>query len=200
MNLQTNMREEWLINATELSKNVFKQVGYSIPENIKLSCSYPSNGKGGKKKKPVGQCIDTSASAENNYNILIHPEISDKIEVLGILTHELVHATVGIKEGHNKVFKQCATSVGLEGKMTATTTGEKFDNLFSDVIKELPDYPHGSIILSDNDKKQTTRMLKLTCENETGLILRMSKGAYDKFGSPLCGCCNIPMVLNEKGV
>ena len=120
--------------------------------------------------------------------------------MLGILTHELVHATVGIKEGHNKVFKQCATSVGLEGKMTATTTGEKFDNLFSDVIKELPDYPHGSIILSDNDKKQTTRMLKLTCENETGLILRMSKGAYDKFGSPLCGCCNIPMVLNEKGV
>ena len=72
--------------------------------------------------------------------------------------------------------------------MTSTTTGEKFDNLFSDVIKkELPDYPHGSIILSDTDKKQTTRMLKLTCVNETGLILRMSKGAYDNFGHRYVG-------------
>ena len=191
-NLKTNNREQWLINATNLSRKVFKQFGYNVPNNIKFSCSFPANSRVGAKLKAIGQCIDPSASNEKHFNILIHPAIEDKLKVLGILVHELCHATVGIKNGHNHVFKKCANTVGLEGQMRSTTTGDLFNNLFKDVLKALPDYPHGAVILNSK-KKQTTRMLKLMCG--CGCIVRMSNGAYEKFGAPICGTCGEQMEL-----
>ena len=71
-------REDFLENATKLMKPLFKEKGYSIPLNLRVSCSFPSRGGLAKKLKTIGQCWDSSTSDENKYNVFISPTIDEK--------------------------------------------------------------------------------------------------------------------------
>ena len=189
-------REDFLEKATELMKPLFKDKGYNIPLNLRVSCSFPSTRGLSAKQKAIGECWDSSASDENKYNVFISPTIDDKWLVLSVLVHELVHATVGLKNGHNHIFKKCATALGLEGKMTATTFGETFKQLFKNVFNSLPKYDYKKINGS-NRKKQSTRLLKVVCANGTGFVGRFSKGSLNNFGFPKCPCCDEKMILEN---
>ena len=200
-------REGWLLNAVDLERDVFKLLGYNVPKNINVSCSFCSKGNG-EKNATLGECWTSETSADDKFNIFITPKIDDKWNVLDILTHEIVHATVGIKQGHNKVFRKCATAVGLEGKMTCTEGKEKYKKLHAEVFKLLPDYPHGKLTGSTNDKKQSTRLVKIMCENEdcesqshtahgkklNGYTLRGTRVWISKYGCPKCPACDEEML------
>ena len=185
-------RESWLINAINLMRPIIKNKGYIVPSNIKVACSFCSVGNiVGAKNQRLGECWSDKTNEENKFHILISPSLEDKKRVLGVLVHELVHSIVGLKNGHNHIFKKCATTLGLEGKMTATTEGEEFETIFSEVFKQLPDYPHKAL-LNMNRKKQTTRLIKVVCE-EHNYIARVSRKTLEELGAPICPSCNEPM-------
>jgi len=156
MNHTTN-RETYLNYITDTYvRDHFKAKGYTIPANVRMSCSLTST------KKAIGQCWSSLNSADNHFEIFISPKVADSVEVIDILIHELVHATVGIKAGHKAPFKACAIAVGLESKMTSASANADLKATIQSWVDEAGQYPHAPLTQS-GIKKQSTRMLKCVC-------------------------------------
>ena len=161
-------RETWLNTITQayLVKH-FASKGYTIPANVRLSASFTSRGAGmrkGQKTRRIGECWTSSASGDNTIEIMISPVIQDSVKAVGILIHELVHATVGNEAGHGKVFKQCALSVGLQGQMRSTSASPELKAIIQSWVLEAGQYPHAPLTQS-GIKKQSTRMIKCVCSH-----------------------------------
>ncbi len=187
LTLITLTREQWLTEAIfKLSHAIFTPAGYTIPQ-VRVSTGFTGSRSG---FKAVGVHWKPAAAADNVGQIFISPLVSDSLEVLAILVHELVHATVGNEHGHGKVFKQCALKVGLTGKMTSTTASEPLKAMFKQL--EMSDYPHSKLNPKLARKKQSTRMIKMICQ-DCGYIARASFSAIRTHGSVLCPCNNQPM-------
>jgi hypothetical protein len=73
----------------------------------------------------VGEHWSARASADQTHEILISPVIDDPVRVLGILVHELAHASTD-GDGHKGRFPALVKALSLEGKPTATVEGERF--------------------------------------------------------------------------
>jgi hypothetical protein len=160
-------REEWLVAATDLLRPIFKaRAEVKLPKNVRMACGFTSAGARGKR---IGECWSRTASADDTFEMFIHPKLDDPVRVLGVLVHELVHAGVGIKEGHNKVFGKAARAMLLEGKLTATTEGDAFKKEIASVLlPKLGDYPHAALGgkgETTGPKKQKTRLLKVYCRH-----------------------------------
>jgi hypothetical protein len=188
-------REQWLEAAVQLMAPLFNKGEYKVPR-VRVSCGWPSS-RGLSSKRPAGgECWAAESAEDNVSQIFISPRISkplDPFGVLAILAHEVCHAVVGNKAKHGKVFKACATSIGLEGKMTSTVGGVEFLERAAGWLKELGAYPHACLKPSQRPtKKQTTRMVKCECK-ECGYSVRTSRKWLDEAGAPLCPCNKKPM-------
>jgi len=177
-------REQWLSNATDELRNLFKQCGVDLPHEVRSSCGFPSKSALSNKNRRIGECWSARASADKHAEIFISPTISDSMRVLDILAHELVHACHP-NDGHGKLFKRTATAIGLEGKMTATVAGPKFIEWAKPVLERLGAYPHADLVPSNAQKKQTTRMLKCFCP-ECGYTVRVAGKWIEQMGAPMC--------------
>ena len=177
-------REQWLTTAVErLSRGLFTEHGAEVPENVRVSCSWPSQSI----RKRIGEAWTDRACADGAHETYISPVLDDPVEVLSVLVHELVHHAVGIEAGHKAPFKRLATSVGLEGKMTATHAGETLTAELGIMAEELGPYPHGKMDLGQGKKVQTTRLMKCECL-ECGYVVRTTAKWLDLYGAPLCPC------------
>lgn len=193
-------REDWLTRAAMIaSEQLFKREGYTLPNKVRYSVSLPSRNAMGKKRTTIGQCWSSVCSTDGSIEIFITPMIDDMREVFATLVHEMVHAAVGNENGHNAVFKKCALSVGLEGKMTATTmTDETWNEMKPILEKRLGEYPHARMKAVNNTRKQSTRMVKVFCP-ATDYKVRMTRKPIDEYGVPKCPCCDEPMVIDGEG-
>lgn len=193
--MQTLNREAYLNHITNTYiRNHFAKAGYTIPQNVRMSCSLTST------KKSIGQCWSSVASEDNTFEVFIHPKIADSSRVIDILIHELCHATVGIEAGHKKPFADCAKSVGLEGKMTATVASEELKQTIAMWIAEAGEYPHAPLMES-GIKKQSTRMIKCICAGCDYQVYTSRK--WLEIALPVCpdeNCYdhNQPMTVIEK--
>jgi hypothetical protein len=185
----TMNREQWLDKMTDcLRKGLFKRNDLDIPE-VHVSTGFPSRKALGKRNRTIGQCWDGKASGDNLGHVFISPVLSDPMEVVETLAHELVHATVGTAAGHRKPFKDAATAIGLEGKMTATHGGDRFKALVQPYINRLGEYPQPAFDPTQGGpKKQTTRLIKAECD-ECGLIVRITRTHIDRLNGDL-RCCD----------
>ena len=160
---KTPTREQWLVNCTDdLRDNLFNEQEHKIPMDVRVSCGFPSRNARAGKNQWIGVCHPRSHSENNINEIFINPCEADSVEVLGILVHELIHAIDDCQNGHKKAFKDIAVSVGLTGKMTATTSTPELEESLQDLVRKYGEYPHAKIDTSKR-KKQTTRMLKVEC-------------------------------------
>ena len=142
---------------------------------------------GGAKCKTIGQCWSSTASKDGHTEIFISPVLGTAQEVDHVLLHEMVHASLGIKEGHGKAFGRMARGLGLEGKLTATTCGVALRERLNQLTEALGPYPHASLNLAESGrKKQTTRLLKASCP-DCGYTVRLTQKWVDK-GLPVCPC------------
>lgn len=179
-------REKWLIEATEELSAIIEESGETVP-TVRVSVGFPSKGGGrGGKLKTIGECHPSSMSADNLHQIFIHPTLDESARVLGVLLHELIHATLPANVGHGKEFARLATACGLEGKMTATTESAELVERLNAITEKIGQYPHAKLDLS-NQKKQTTRMVKMVCD-ECGYIARTSAKWLDEMGATICPC------------
>jgi len=187
MSIRHDTREGWLLEAVGHTGPLFLRHGYVVP-NIHVTCGWPSKGGLARKKRRVGECWAASASKDGVSQIFISPYLDDagaEQGVLATLVHELVHAVVGNKEGHNKVFGKCARAIGLEGKLTATSAGEALLAEFKEWLAVLGKYPHSKLdSCKSPTKKQTTRLIKAECE--CGYNVRVTRKWLEEVGAPIC--------------
>ncbi len=186
-------REGWLEAAVSLMAPLFEQHGYTIPA-VRVACGWPVRGGCAAKKRVLGECWTKDAATDGLAQIFISPYLIDTTEVLATLIHEVVHAVVGHKEKHNKVFGKCARAVGLEGKLTATHASEALAATCKTWTEALGEYPHAKLDgLKTDSKKQGTRLLKALCGSKTesyeetcGYTVRVTKKWLDEVGAPHC--------------
>ena len=181
----TANREQWLnLITNKYIRPMFASKGYTIPANVRLSCSLASGGihtKKHQKRFTLGECYSPTMSGDNTIEIMIVPTLADSARVIDVLIHELCHATVGNVNGHNSIFGACARAVGLEGKLTATRAGNA---LLGDILMWIAtegEYPHAT--LSTRYRKQSTRMHK--CDCACGYTMRISS-KWLKIATPRC--------------
>lgn len=179
-------REEWLEQAVaELKPMIVQGGGNEFTRTVRISVSFPSRSI----RKRIGECWHCEASADGSNQLFISPTLDDGMTVLGVVAHELIHASDNGASKHSGYFVKVMKAIGLEGKPTATVPGETFTRLVAPLLKQLGPYPHSALNLSMNaTKKQTTRMLKVVCEceaHEEPYILRASRKTLDA-GMPIC--------------
>lgn len=183
-------REAWLQKAVVELSPLFTEHSYAVPP-MRVSCGWPSSRGLGKGKHAIGECWDKSAADDKVAQIFITPRRAaecDEAGILPTLAHEMAHGIVGNKEGHNKVFGKCVRAIGLTGKLTQTVGGEEFLEKAKAIVAKLGPYPHAALNPSGRPtKKQTTRLVKCTCE-ACGYVLRTTRKWLEEIGAPLCAC------------
>ena len=161
-------REDWLNSVIEIYKPIFKEQGYDLPENIRISCGFPSSG--GKSGKVIGVVHSKDDSDGGVYEIFINPMVSDSVRVIGVTVHEICHIVVDQLTGgemletqHKSPFGEVAGKMGLEKPWKATTESEEFivkAQSFIDTV--LGEYPHKN--LNGRPPKKAKRALyKMKC-------------------------------------
>ncbi len=195
--MKFDTREQWLKEAATKLQPLFEEHGYKVPANIRYSCGWPSKSALSAKHRRIGECWSKDASSDEQFEIFISPALGEPLRALDVLVHEIVHAVVGLKEGHNATFKRCAVAVGLEGKMTATTASEQLIKRLKGVHEELGAYPHGALVgMTNGRKKEGTRLIKCTCP-ECGYNVRTT-AKWLEVGAPICPACDEAMAPEVK--
>jgi hypothetical protein len=182
-------REQWL---NSLMKKMAPIVAAAYGDEWKeidmstwrVSCGWPG---GGSRNKRIGECWSTQASKGGRTEMFISPLLEKATDVDHVLIHEMVHATVGVKHGHKGPFAKLARKIGLAGKLTSTHAGDDLRARLDIIIAKMPEYPHSSMSPMGNGmKKQSTRMLKLECD-ECGYVVRTTQ-KWINVGVPVCHC------------
>jgi hypothetical protein len=196
-------RESWLNDVAARLRPAFAQLGAPLPDRLRIAIGFPSTGR---RAKAAGECWDSTASADDTFEILIRPDLAEAggaiaLPVAAALAHELVHAAVGIKAGRGPAFRRVATGIGLTGPMRATTPGPAFLVLATpilDAVGPLPharlkaDKPHadanpedGDAPLTTSPRKQASRHIKCACPT-CGYLARTTRSWIDQAGPPHC--------------
>lgn len=160
----TLTREQWLNAFADSARPTFKAQGFPLPDKLRISVGFTSRGA---KSKTIGQCWSSTASADQHFEIFIHPGYqSDGNFMADILTHELCHAaTPGAQ--HGPIFKRCATRMGLVGKMRSAgfpdKTPPEWAQAILDVLGAFPaaDLTGGKV--EGGPKKQKSRLVRAEC-------------------------------------
>lgn len=189
-------RELWLERAVKkLIPLVLKADANADIPAMRVSVGWPG-GKTG--PRTIGQCWAPEAASDGVAQIFISPVLDDEIRVLSTLLHEMVHAIDRNKSGHTGAFRKLAVSVGLEGRMTATTPNEELVVFLKVVAESLGAYSHAKLTPSKGTgPSRNTSMQKAFC-SETGYTARIANKWLIEYGAPECPCCNEQMKVNWK--
>jgi SprT-like family len=183
-------RQQWLEAAVEALRMRFADVGYRIPEKVRVAIGWP---KRAATCGAVGECWAVEASSDQHAECFISPELTEGARILDVLAHELVHATVGSGVGHGRLFKRCALAIGLQGSMRSTTAGPEFVQWAAALMERIGPYPAG--FLTDTPK-QGTRLGKCECPR-CGYLVRVTRKWLTLAGPPICPTDRIAMVAEE---
>jgi hypothetical protein len=181
-------RESWLKEAVDHLSALFaetKEEGepVSVPP-VHISCGFPAT----TPRKRIGECWSAEASEDGQSHIFVSPTLKDPIEILGVIVHELCHAIDNCESGHGGRFRKLATQMGLEGKMTSTHVGVGLAERLKPLVQTLGTYPHSPLQFgATKQKKQTTRMLKASCQTVVDAQVDGDYPGYDKRHGETCG-------------
>jgi hypothetical protein len=172
-------REGWLHAATAVMRTWFIDE-HPVPETVRLSVGFAK----GAKTNTLGWCYRKSAAEDEIHQIFVSPTLTDPVDVLATLLHELVHsATDG--HGHDKVFGKVARELGLEGKLTATVPGEDLRKDLAELAEDLGEYPHARLNHVQTFKgKHNKYQTKLVCHACPFEIPSVSRKKLDEWGAP----------------
>lgn len=155
-------REEWMNAFLEAARPHFAAVGAIIPENCRISIGFPSTGY---RSSVIGECWSSDASADGHFEIFINPTTQTDARIADIITHEAIHAALGIAEGHGKEFGRVARALGLDGKLTATIAGPDWFAWAMPILESIGAMPYAAIKggMKPPRKKKKTYLIGHTC-------------------------------------
>jgi hypothetical protein len=179
-------RETWLENAVvEVGALLLARAEVEVP-TVRVAAGWPSRGGTSTKKRVLGECWKPAVAEDGVSQIFLNPMLDDVPVILGVLTHELIHAWDKGENGHKGPFVHAAKAVGLTAPWTATGVGEELLPLLVDVGEKLGPYPHSKLNPSVQRKVQTTRMLKVQCPYCDYTVRTTQK--WIDVGVPICPC------------
>lgn len=179
-------REEWLHRLLAELRPTFTSNGINLPDEIAVSCGWPSERARSARNRRIGECWRADCSHAGRPEIFISPTLADSIDVGHVLVHELIHAVLP-DAGHRAPFKRAATKLGLTGKMTATVPTDELRRQLEELVEAIGEpYPHALLDPRSFERKQSTRLLKLECPG-CGYVIRVTQKWID-VGMPTC-CC-----------
>jgi hypothetical protein len=166
-------REAWLNSFVQSARPIFAGAGYPLPDKVRVSVGFTSTGARGKS---IGECWSDAASEDGYFEIFIRPNANSDARIADILTHELIHAAIGLEAGHGKAFKAAMNALGLEGRVTSTTAGEAWYVWALPILSALGPMPYGVLNdgLSSAKPKQKTNLLKVECP-DCGFLARVTR-------------------------
>lgn len=174
-------REEWLNAAsTHLLARIASSTKLEAPAAVQVSVGFPRKDREG---QVIGQCWPTT-SGKGVSQVFISPLLDDPTGhqgVLATLLHELLHAADDCASSHGPKFGRAVKAVGLKGKPTATLVEDDTELAYylETVAGWLGPYPHAALTPGwTMTKKQTTRMIKCSCE-ECGYTVRTTQKWID---------------------
>lgn len=177
-------REAWLQAAVERVNSLLRDLAdVEVPE-VRVSVGWPSRGGTSLKRRTVGECWKPHTASDGISQIYISPVLEDPVDILGVLTHELIHAWDRGESGHRGAFVKASKAVGLTAPWTATSVGPDLKPLLEEVVEDLGEYPHVKLTPSVKEKVQSTRMIKLECPI-CGYIARTTR-KWIETGLPSC--------------
>lgn len=189
-------REQWLNEAVECLKPMFEEGNLTLPAKLKVSCGWPSHkALAGAKGRVIGQCFKDICSETGHNKVFISPVMADAVEVLAVLVHELCHATDNCKSQHGPAFRKMMEAVGLTGKPTSTVAGDDLKVRLAAIAEVLGNYPHSTLDISKQVKRQSTRMIKAWCK-ECGYTVRLTR-AWLMQAVPDCPLCGIEFSVED---
>lgn len=180
-------REQWLNAFATEARPHFKRAGAELPKTIRMSIGFPSKGI---RAKTIGECWYSSASTDKHAEIFIRPSLqASASRIADVLTHELIHAALPEGTGHGPDFKRVALALGLTGKMTATVAGPKWHEWADPILKKIGKFPGAELkgALAGGKKKQTTRLIKLQCDECEWTCRTTKLHIHDELACPT-GC------------
>lgn len=185
----TQSREQWLEAAAQ---RLAPLAGIGKHETPRISVGFPSTRALSTNKRRIGECWHAKACEDGRPQVYISPVLTDPIDVLATVLHELGHVRFP-DAGHKGPFKRFMKQAGLEGKPTATVPGPQCTLTLRSIAADLGPYPHSKLTPSQQRKKQTTRLLKAQCPACECTIRVTAKWAGDEGKDlPFCGWCAIP--------
>lgn len=186
-------REGWLAAATHDLRPYFSKCGYEIPDKMRFSIGFASNGRQGRRR---GELWHGVTSEDGTFELFIRADVDDPAEVLGILVHELVHACLPIDAGHGPKYRDAAQKVGLVGPARDAMPGLMLSQKLAALAADLGPLPHARLNIergrdnrgpADRAKKQKARLLKAECTAEgCGFSVRVTSKWLDQVGAPHC--------------
>lgn len=126
-------RLTWLVRAARLMRPWFHEAGVAPPTPVEiqiLACDPPY-------ANANGCCWDEDGGSV----IRIHPELVEPLEVLAVLLHELVHASVGPEWMHNGPFRSSARRLGFIGLPRHYEASQRLAERLGHLAEGLGPYP-----------------------------------------------------------
>jgi hypothetical protein len=178
-------REQWLDAAVDLFREHFKQAGIKLPKKIQASVGWPSFAM---KSAVIAESWPKKVSKDNTSHIFISPKLSDPVEVLSTLAHELVHVSLDCEGGHMHDFQKRARAIGLQSPWVSPNGTWEFIVKMGDWSVQLGKYPHSGFKQRSDayGKPATTYLIKIWCDN-CGYVARTTEKWIQK-GLPICPC------------
>ena len=173
-------REPWLLKAAGEVEKIFFPLGYRIPK-VRIGVGWPTR----KRDKVGGQCFNKDASADETYEIFISPMLTDPVQILAVLIHELCHTVAGTEAQHKKPFIEVMRAVGMVKPWTGSEVGDDLVGPLNNIAESLGDYPHAALTIEKKLGKKGSRLLKVLCP-ECGYTVRVTRKWLDAAGPPWC--------------
>lgn len=185
-------REEWLKKAVRSMRPLLRKAGLTMRAKWQVSVSLAS------RRSAIGQCWYEMASASGKTaNIFICPTVGDPVEVLGVLLHEMIHASLPHGVHHGPKFARACKQIGLEGKPTHATPGPALKAELARLAAFLGTYPHDAMVVTTGGKKGTKGgywPVYVSPADERYRV-QISERALKEYGPPVCPITGEQMTL-----
>lgn len=172
----------WLSKAVvAINNEVFKPVKLEFPEKWAISCGWVK----GSGPKAIGVCVDPLCSADGTTELFVVPTQSEPMSVLGTITHEMVHAIVGLKEKHDGMFISVCKALGMKKPWTqcGPVPGTALWSTIEGIAQALGPYPHAAVVPRKKPTEPQTEHRWISRRNPKFGVL-ISTGTIIKIGRP----------------
>lgn len=189
-------REEWLKRGVRALRPLLRKAGVVMRDRWQVSMSLTST------SRSVGQCWHGSTSQSGQTtNILISPELSDPVEILDTLLHEMIHASLPPETQHGASFRQACAAIGLtKGRPTEASAGPALRKVLVRVARFLGQFPHDPMIIDgfERRKKKGGYWPVFCSPTEPRYRVQISAKALDAHGPPRCPLTE-QLMIRAKG-
>lgn len=190
-------REAWLNSAIDLMAPDFKAAGLKLPrKKIHISVG-PTQAR--YYHTATGNIGVTwhEAGEKGVLHIFISPVLTDSIEVLATICHELIHCCFPPDTNHKKPFAEACKKLGLTPPWYATDVSPELEQRYVDMFLPVLGEYQQPMFDTSTSPQPGSRLLKASCP-ECGYIIRLTK-KWAEQGLPACPLCDsIQLQLEVK--